>query len=520
MLQPFSEVDKYEPARAEQDIVDFVRQFEQCDVCNKPENPNLKCTQCKWYICENCIPCHSKLKPTHVTEPIINRSRDSETIANSALSSENEKSEHEITLFCIMCLKTLCGKGENCREHRQNHDQCSSTWSADDVERMYKIRFFLQPLTESNNALNESKLCEPMKIVSIDKISEAAQKWLKSVIDDVRECVDYLQEYKERLYHITDKTDIQRAPHRPVEFLHEQVNHALCLGKELYEQTNNLLRMPLDIDTAIYLLKNEGKFPLLFQMRRKIIDEAQLVNATCLTTSGQNSIIRQASKCSIQDIGQTYWGILLNQPFKPKPIRGFYESDKVRGDQINSEKHFKEKSIFSALLTPNNTDQPVQVTRNQSLLGKHFNVSNKVLKFTINLKAAKSSILIPNCKLLYSNSVLRKLGDKFESPSVRCNHIEISSAYSSDQNDFYSYLYEHSSNGGKPRKCFAVATICILLTNFVNIFVHTLTSSTKELSKIIALTGNREQDCGLETVLVCFDKSETPVYGISVNVSN
>lgn len=169
MLQPLSEIDKYEPARAEEDVADFVRQFQMCDVCNKPENPNLKCLQCTWLVCENCVPCHSKLKPKHITELIINPNRDSKSLINPAPSNVNP--EHEITLFCIMCLKTLCSKGVSCRKHGQCHSQCSSTWSDRDVEEMYECRVFLQPLMESKNALNKYKQCNPMRIVTIDQIS-------------------------------------------------------------------------------------------------------------------------------------------------------------------------------------------------------------------------------------------------------------------------------------------------------------------------------------------------------------
>ena len=99
MIQPLSEIDKYEPARAEEDVADFVRQFQMCDVCNKPENPNLRCLQCYWFICENCLPCHRRLKPMHVTELIINSNRDPKKSKNLALFNEN--SGHDFTMFFI-----------------------------------------------------------------------------------------------------------------------------------------------------------------------------------------------------------------------------------------------------------------------------------------------------------------------------------------------------------------------------------------------------------------------------------
>ena len=125
---------------------------------------------------------------------------------------------------------------------------------------MYESHFFLKLLTESENALNESEQSD----LSADQISGAAQEWLSNVLDNVKECVDFLQEYKERICEIIDKNDIQESPFRRVQFLQEQVDNVLGFGKELYTQADHLLRMNNGIDTAIYLLKNDGKYPLLF----------------------------------------------------------------------------------------------------------------------------------------------------------------------------------------------------------------------------------------------------------------
>ena len=144
-----------------------------------------------------------------------------------------------------------------------------------------------------------------------------------------------------------------------------------------------------------------------------------------------------------------------------------------------------------------------------------------------------ASVLIPGNEKLYSNSLLQEIGDMVKSPpkhnprlksSSGSYHIELSSAYIDDFDDLNNlcsyHLYELTSRRGK-QICYALGvsdTCTTLLTNFVNIFILTLKFSTEILTKIIAITGHREAEGGLETLFVCFEKSDTPLYGTCVNV--
>ena len=59
------DIDLMEPARAEEDIIEFVRPYENCDLCKKRERPTLRCLECSGLICENCQLVHGKLKSHH-----------------------------------------------------------------------------------------------------------------------------------------------------------------------------------------------------------------------------------------------------------------------------------------------------------------------------------------------------------------------------------------------------------------------------------------------------------------------
>ena len=525
MLQSLSEIDKYQPAIAEEDIADFVRQFELCDVCKKPENPNLKCLQCNWFICESCVPCHSKLKPTHTTELIINPNRDSKPSIKATLS--NEYPEHEITLFCIMCLKTLCSKGESCRKHGQCHNQCSSTWSDRDVQEMYECRFFLQPLMGSTNALNIYKRCKPMRIVSIDQISHAAHEWLTKVLDGVKECVDVLLEYKAMLCETTNKNMLD-APLRYAPFPLEEVDYVLGIGRELHEQADNLCRMKTDINTAIYLLKNESKYQLLFQLSRKFMSHTQIVNTTretaqehyCEITQVQKCI-KHVSKCSLQEVGYIHQGAILTERLFPKQINDCRTS--VTHLMV-PENIARERSIFTAILVPVNSNQPLQIPLHGSLLGKDlevaYNATYKLLTYSYEQKAEKASAHIPNIDILYSNYSPQKTEDIMKSPSVS-NQIKIASTFRESYYDCVCNLYELSSRRGKQMYFTIGVSECMLLTKFVNIIIQPVKFSMEQCN-VIAITGNRGEDSGLETLFVCFNKSNKPVYGkcISANIVN
>lgn len=349
------------------------------------------------------------------------------------------------------------------------------------------------------------------------------------IFDEVKECVDFLQEYKEKISEIFDKNNMQETQFRRFQFLKEQVDYVLGLGKELYTQAENLLRKPADIDTAIYLLKNEDKYPLFFQLRRTFLSETQLVDAVCVIAKGQKSI-RQDSKCFLQDVGHIYQGIILSERFNPKQLfKGNYGSDKVKGSHPADHENIvvKEMSIFTSLLFPVKRNQPLQMAIKRSLLGKDFKVYNdvnKLLTYSFKQNTVKTSVLIPGNNILYNNSLLHKMGDMVKAPAVSCYHIEISSPYANSNFDYLDllcsyYLYEHSSRRGK-QMCYALGvseTCTTLLTNFVNIFILPLEISTKDLKKVIAITGNREAECGLETLFVCFGKSDTQLSGTCVN---
>ena len=187
-------------------------------------------------------------------------------------------------------------------------------------------------------------------------------------------------------------------------------------------------------------------------------------------------------------------------------------------------------------MVPVNRNQPKQMTINPSLLGKDFKVTdaaNELLTYSFKLKAVEASVLIPGNEKVYSNSLLEKIGDMIMSPPEHylwlkspsgSYHNELSSAYIADLDDLNHlcsfHLYELTSRRGK-QMCFALGvsdTCTTLLTNFVNIFILPLKFSTKILTKIIAITGNREAEGGLETLFVCFEKSDTPLYGTCVSV--
>ena len=330
MLKRLSEIDTYEPARAEEDIANFVRQFEICDVCNKPENPNLKCPNCNWYICENCVPCHGKLKPSHVVETIISSDRKVKGQSNS-LKTCTKHPGQVADLFCIICLRVLC---VHCRDY--SHDECIETYESSVVESVFTWRYFLQSYIQAQLELNCStkgtelsinytNKIKLLRIVQLKDIAKAAHNWLENIYEELKECIIFLREYKTQLNTVTCKINELEMPFKQIEFLQKRIDYAVAMGEDLYTQTERLLETPNDSDTVVYLLRNEERYPLLFQLKRKFQAEPELLMAEICSTTRGNVVRKQVLSGSIQELDSVFIGLLVSRIIPTKVNRFFNE---------------------------------------------------------------------------------------------------------------------------------------------------------------------------------------------------
>ena len=136
-----SEVFNLGPGIAEQAIVDFVKQYETCDICESKSNPNFNCEKCSAYVCDNCLPCHKTLKPSHNVVSIIPRKDSYKAPLKKTTRTCIDHEDQPLDLFCIICHHFLC---IHCKKY--SHAQCQRT--GDEFQRYERgfLRFLLSQM--------------------------------------------------------------------------------------------------------------------------------------------------------------------------------------------------------------------------------------------------------------------------------------------------------------------------------------------------------------------------------------
>ena len=127
----YSDVISLEPARAEEDIIEFVKQFEICGICQQKENPRVKCTDCEFLLCDDCRIAHDMMQPIHT---VVNISSLHEIQQNSTLTCLHHGKP--VNRFCIMCERAMCVLCE-----WFEHDVCTHKWDEQDVRNKYRQGF-------------------------------------------------------------------------------------------------------------------------------------------------------------------------------------------------------------------------------------------------------------------------------------------------------------------------------------------------------------------------------------------
>ena len=162
-----SDVTSLEPARAEEDIVEFVKQFEICGLCQQKENPSVKCTDCEFLLCDDCRMGHYMMEPTHVTVSIVSCN---EIIQYSNL--ECKQHGKPMNKFCVMCKRALCVLCE-----WFEHDACKRTWDEQDIQDKYRQGFLSQFIHNINtSALSKTQTALP-RVVNLNEIVLMGRKW-------------------------------------------------------------------------------------------------------------------------------------------------------------------------------------------------------------------------------------------------------------------------------------------------------------------------------------------------------
>ena len=504
-----NEMDRYETARAEEDVANFVRQFENCDVCNTPGNPNMKYPGCSWFICDGCIPCHDKLKPSHVLEAIISSDRKGNpTIRELKLCSKHHGQIAD--LFCIMCLKTMC---VHCRDY--SHADCERMFHEAHVQERCGWGF-LQSYRQYDRASGNL-----LKVYYITEISEAAHTWLIEIQKELKACIVILKNNKETLGMLNRQffcSDTDR-----LESIQAQIDSCVALGVGIYHRTQGVLKMSIDIDTVIFLLHAEEEYLFFWGI------EMTLAANTCLINVGpynglDNHLFSYAAKCSVQFASKTLPGALC---FRHKFCQSL-PSNESRWSKINGQTKLLPSygEIFERNL-PENLNDIVTVSfvlisgglRSTGRVQKQGYMSEMASYFSTSFRNVTKEYF-DHLQVIfwkhYGDIMIHTMYEPYFCSLPSTLQISILSAKRSAQ--------------GIKRIIFSImddaALTACFATRFVNvIFLQNLIKYVGKNEQgynayILAFTGNRSEESGLETVIMYYDRQSNGnpvVYGVCIN---
>ena len=182
-----SEVNKLEPALAEQDIVTVVRKYENCDICKRKENPSIKCLECKYSICKSCRPCHEEYNPLHTVVTILKSQKE----CNIASASRCDKHPDQyLTLYCIMCNNLLCSY---CEKHL--HKACANKYQNSPLVCKRFDRGLLREYASSSNAVKPLGGSDEMpSSLYIQDFSVWSLDWLAKAKTHIEQCTYFFHE--------------------------------------------------------------------------------------------------------------------------------------------------------------------------------------------------------------------------------------------------------------------------------------------------------------------------------------
>lgn len=289
------EVDSLEPARAEEDIIEFVRPFENCDLCKKRERPTLKCLQCSGLICDNCMPAHSKLQPLHTVVSIF----ESGVSPSQVMKSEcRDHPNQTLDLFCLMCNKILC---THCEKY--SHYSCIKNYER---KNAYELK-----LENSPNLLRafvfskeeQSGFSVETRVALLKDFASFTRQRLQDLTKEVEKDVTFYSEYIKNLDYIAeehpDESEMITQRHQ---HLKDEFSSTIEKGNKLILNTSLLIDRSTDAEIAESALTSEKSCLEFLRYRQLHSFEACCIGfATEKTVKGE-AVLKQISNSVLKEL--------------------------------------------------------------------------------------------------------------------------------------------------------------------------------------------------------------------------
>ena len=262
-----SEVNKLEPALAEQDIVTIVRKYETCDICKRKENPSVKCLECKYSICKSCRPCHEEYNRSHTVVTILTSQKE----CNLASASRCDKHPDQyLTLYCIMCNNVLC---LYCEKHL--HKACANKYRNSSLVCERFDRGLLREYASSSNAVKPLGGSDEMpSCLYIQDFSVWSLKSLEKLKKEMEQCTNFFHKCSIQCKGIlTNRHEDNNALFQRRDSIFNEFGRFEQIGNELLLKIKQQLDAAVAVDIAKSVLEIERQCINFFRIRSKYFHE-------------------------------------------------------------------------------------------------------------------------------------------------------------------------------------------------------------------------------------------------------
>lgn len=563
ILNPVSEINDIEPARAEIDIRDYLKDFEICGLCDQKNNPKLQCLDCDKLICDLCKPCHNALQSSHMVEPIrhIGAHR-SKFTGRSGIMCQKHTGQMK-DLFCIICCTFLCS---HCRDY--SHEICTDKNNDNIVHKRFSHGFlqdFVQANADRKLLYGKSKL---PRIVYIADFVKEAKKWLHRIEPKVKQIIDYLSEYKRLLSEAMFECDKHETLETRSQFIKKNFDECLKLCKAIHTRIINLLFTDSRFEVATYICIVEAECLYLFKIRRTLSLDTRLLKLEARSVAPSKTIIKQSLKCIQKEHDDVFPGLSIMfipdcfTEAGPKSIQTGSPSDSIRSPHDDpadsastSYSNAAADGISTSVRSVKDDDTPSASIRSVYIeniviftpikctmreIGRPSADKNKYIKIKIGLNIKKKEICTygsEECRRffltsaiddsMYRNEILTQTDFRaistykihkidvgytgvFLSGGKKCFQCSFYACEQKDRNLYISVSLIRKQTGHETLK-----PELILQTRFINVFMIPCLYGASEakpsfsLPTIVGCIGNRHVDSGLETLLLLSEETNT-----------
>ena len=260
----------------------------------KKEHPKQNCFDCDILICENCEPSHARFNPFHTLGDLLGSG------ASKYLASRGNcklHPEQQLVIFCVMCQSVLCWSCE--------HATCREVFRDEVVYQRYNtgfLRDFAKSSEERKRLFERGKLS---RTIQIKDIASEFRKWLGRVKPELKQCIDFLEQYRKELTQLTDTTNECKVIAR-LQTVICTIDVIIGTSKDTLRSVLNLIDNSADVVVAQSAFRVEKDCFRVFRHRKRYSFETRPTE----TVTESTGLTKQVSKSAIQPTNSCFAGML------------------------------------------------------------------------------------------------------------------------------------------------------------------------------------------------------------------